>query len=172
MANQPIDLVGQRFDKLTVLLLMEKTPSGSKWLCRCDCGNELPKYTGQLRRKGLAHTGCRSCERDSRSASAVEHGGCKDGKSKLYMIWKGMRSRCRDQGNTSWKYYGAKGITIDSVWDDFEAFRTWAIGAGYVQGMSVDRVNPDSGYSPSNCEIVTRSENSRRAIAHKKSRAA
>ena len=81
-------------------------------------------------------------------------------KTKLYMIWKGMHSRCRDRGNTSYSYYGALGIAVDPVWATYEPFRDWSNENGYSEGLSLDRVNPMLNYSSANCRWVTRSENS------------
>jgi hypothetical protein len=75
-----------------------------------------------------------------------------------------MLSRCRDEKNI---HYGAKGITVCPRWQDFPAFRAWAHENGYANGLSIDRMNPNKGYSPDNCEWVTRSENSRRVHAPK-----
>ena len=76
-----------------------------------------------------------------------------------------MHSRCRDRGNTSYGYYGAKGIRVCTEWGDFAMFEAWALAQGYVPGMSIDRLDTSGDYAPSNCEIVTRSENSRRRCA-------
>lgn len=157
----PLDLTGQRFDKLLVLGKARSTPSGSIWLCRCDCGGTIHKYTTQLRRGG--RTGCRDCETRSRSDANTRHGGAKGGKSRLYQVWKSMHGRCRDAGNTSYPYYGAKGIRVCAEWGDFAAFRAWALANGYRPGLSIDRRDPDADYTPGNCEWVTPSENSRRA---------
>lgn len=81
------------------------------------------------------------------------------GKTRLYNIWKGMTKRCRDTTNPN---YGAKGIRVCDEWLDFKPFRRWAHDNGYANGLSIDRMNPNKGYYPGNCEWVTRSENSRR----------
>jgi len=164
-----LDLVGMRFDKLRVLRQIRITPSGSEWACECVCGNLTAKITTQLRRiqKRNGFIGCKSCERKSRSDAATQHGGCKYGKSRLYRIWRGMRDRCRTPGATSWKYYGAKGIRVCGDWQNFEVFRRWALSHGYQSHLTIDRLNPSADYSPENCEWVTASENSRRAMVQR-----
>lgn len=165
---QIADLIGQRFDKLIVESAFERTPSGTKWLCRCTCGATALKMTSQLRRLGVSgKTGCRGCEKLSRSDASARatHGGCKLGRSPVYGLWKRIRSRCSNPKTNVWKYYGGKGIVVCAEWQVFETFRDWAISAGYQPGLSIDRLDSDGNYEPGNCEIVTRSENSRRCVA-------
>lgn len=73
-----------------------------------------------------------------------------------------MRHRCTNPKSPAYKHYGGKGIRLCDEWQMFEPFRDWARANGYREGMTIDRVKSDKGYSPGNCEWVTRSENSRR----------
>lgn len=161
MRGKQINLVGQRFDRLTVVSLIRITESGKAWLCKCDCGTYCKKLTTQLRRKNSIAHACRRCETDTRSRAKIKHGGKSIGVSgKLYGVWKGIHKRCRDVTN---KYYGGKGIKVCVAWLDFVVFREWALKAGYKDGLSIDRFDSMLGYFPENCQIITRSENSRRA---------
>lgn len=176
--SKKLNLIGERFDKLIVVDAIEKTKSGTLWLCRCDCGNECAKLTTQLRRKTRKFGGCRICEADSRSKVHTVHGGRKqntDGTESLYKIWKSMRARVSDKNDP---YYGGKGITICDEWADYGAFREWAVSAGYVDikgvgrgdRLSIDRIDPAKGYNPDNCRWLTGRENSRlMAISQRKS---
>lgn len=166
-----IDLLGQSYDKLIVIALAERTISGKKWLCRCVCGNEVLKLTTQLRRLRLQekfYIGCKACERISRSDPKIKHGGCRLGKSRLYQTWKAMRNRCSNPNTNIAKYYFLKGIQVCEEWNSFEVFRDWASRSGYMDNLTIDRVNPMGNYEPNNCEWVTRSENSRRMMATRK----
>jgi len=156
------DLVGKKFDRLTVIERVRGTPSGVLWRCRCVCGNEIIKYTGQLSK--VRNTGCRACENHSRAAVHVTHGGAAGGKSRLFNIWKQIRRRCEDPKAVGWKYYGSKGVRRCAEWNDFAIFQEWALSHGYTDELSIDRINSDGNYEPSNCEWVTRSENSKRAV--------
>src|SRR5579863_1443639 len=160
-----IDLIGLRFGRLCVKALVRVTPSGSLWHCECDCGGSCEATTSRLKR--TPNVGCKSCETERRAAVQSKHGESRGnsngGKTKLYMIWKGMHSRCRDPGNTSWKYYGGKGITVCTEWATYVPFRDWALANGYKEGLSIERENPQLNYVPANCEWITRGENSRRA---------
>lgn len=151
------DLSGQKFGSVTVISKVGMTASGAIWLCRCDCGGEVQRITSNLKRYG--NTGCKDCEPLRRALIHLQHGGAFMGKSRLYDIWRGMTKRCRDKTNP---HYGAKGITVYDAWLDFKVFRTWAHEHGYANSLTIERMNPNKGYSPANCEWVTRSENSRR----------
>ena len=70
-----------------------------------------------------------------------------------------MRARCNDEENPS---YGAKGIKVCAAWQDYSTFKRWATLKGYANGLTIDRIDPDKGYGPKNCEWVTKDENSRR----------
>lgn len=82
-----------------------------------------------------------------------------------------MKSRCYYSKNDRWEYYGGKGIEICEEWLDFSLFRKWALKNGYAKDLTIDRLNSDDNYKPSNCEWVTRSENSRRMNIAKKLKA-
>lgn len=78
--------------------------------------------------------------------------------TRLYEIWNGARGRCRNKAN---KNYGGRGITFHPGWLKFETFRDWALANGYVEGLSIDRIDVDGNYEPSNCRWVTRLEQAR-----------
>jgi len=74
------------------------------------------------------------------------HGGRK---SKLYAVWNGIMGRCLNQNNPAYPRYGGRGITICDRWRDFAAFL--ADMGEPPPGFSVERVDNDQGYSPTNC---------------------
>lgn len=88
----------------------------------------------------------------------ITHGGSK---TRLYRIWKQMRVRCRCQTNPTYRFYGARGITICPEWNDFAVFRDWALSHGYDDTLSIDRIDNDGNYEPSNCRWIPRAEQSR-----------
>lgn len=74
-----------------------------------------------------------------------------------------MHGRCKP-GRKRTKYWAGRGITVCAEWATFAAFKTWAEANGYRKGMSLDRIHSRGNYVPSNCEWVTRGENSKRAF--------
>lgn len=83
----------------------------------------------------------------------------------LYRVWAAMKNRC---SNPQHRNYGARGITVCDEWrDSYLTFRDWAHSHGYQQGLSLDRVKNELGYSPSNCRWATPTTQSRnRRPAH------
>ena len=78
-------------------------------------------------------------------------------KTRLYRIWCNMKSRCYAKCNKTNSAYGAKGITVCDEWkNSFITFKNWAINNGYTDDLSIDRINNDGNYEPSNCRWVGR----------------
>lgn len=87
-----------------------------------------------------------------------------DGKgknNKIYLLWKSIKHRCCNKKDKSYKNYGGRGITICEDWLNFDNFYNWLISSNYKEGLQIDRINNDKGYSPENCHFVTCSENQR-----------
>jgi hypothetical protein len=110
---------------------------------------------------GLQHW-CKECQRQARSGREVHrnHGGSQ---TPLYRHWKSMRWRCSPANQRHRKWYFDRGIGVCSEWDVWETFRVWALANGYVDGLTLDRVDNDQGYAPGNCQWITLSENVRKA---------
>ena len=84
-------------------------------------------------------------------------------KSKLYIIWIGMKQRCNNPNNTNYKNYGAKGIRVCKEWyKSFDNFYNWALSIGYKENknikLTIDRIDNTKGYYPSNCRFLTLKE--------------
>lgn len=82
---------------------------------------------------------------------------------KIYRCWHNIKRRCLNDKCETYKYYGARGITVCNAWLGFEGFYEWAINNGFKCGLTIDRIDPDRGYFPENCRWVTKTENSMRA---------
>lgn len=78
-------------------------------------------------------------------------------RNKLYKIWAGIKQRCNNPNQPSYKHYGARGIKMCEEWSkSFDKFYIWAKENGYKEKLSIDRINVDKGYSPENCRWTDR----------------
>lgn len=83
--------------------------------------------------------------------------------SRLYEIWLGIKSRCYRKDNIGYSRYGGRGIKVCDEWKfDYLNFKAWAVNNGYADNLTIDRINNDGDYDPSNCRWITRAENTRK----------
>ncbi len=86
--------------------------------------------------------------------------------TRLYHCWSSMKQRCYYRKNNRYNYYGGKGITVCKEWkDSFDNFKEWALSNGYKDNLTIDRIDPNKNYEPSNCRWITKQENSKNATA-------
>lgn len=147
---EKLNLTGKQFGRLTALKEVGKNKHGNYlWLCRCDCGREKI-IIGSSLVKG-----------DSRSCGHHPRGRKKDERphiQRISKIWYGMKDRCENPNSSAYRYYGARGIKICEEWQDKNVFYIWAINNGYKEHLTINRVDNNGNYKPSNCNWVTRKE--------------
>ena len=73
----------------------------------------------------------------------------------FYTAWIGMRGRCNNPRNPKYRYYGGRGIRVESCWDSFETFRD-DMGPKPTSSHSLDRIDPNANYGPKNCRWATK----------------
>ena len=162
--KKSIDITGKRFGRWTVLYKSTKTysqPNGTEyalWHCRCDCGTERDILSANLRDGKTKSCGCYLSDKMKGRPNNYKtgHSG-----TRLYKIWDGMKYRCFYKSSKIYKYYGERGIRICDEWlgdEGFANFEKWAIENGYSDGLSIDRINPNGNYEPSNCRWATATE--------------
>ena len=154
-----IDLSGKVFGRLVVVSrsYSQRTPNGSLktyWQCICDCGAVV-----RVRAEALRNKGTRSCGCLARELSSVKHSTHRQSKSPTYNTWRAMIERCNSKGNTHYRYYGGRGITVCEDWLKYENFLR-DMGSR-PDGLSIERINNDLGYSKENCKWATAVDQSR-----------
>lgn len=147
------DLTGQKFGKLTVLKYSHSKNHRSYWLCQCECGNTTIVSASELRTENTKSCGCLRVELLLKRS--ITHGGKH---TKLYDIWTSLKGRTLCKTNQRYADYGGRGITICAEWLDFTKFEQWAKLNGYREGLTLDRIDNNKGYSPSNCRWTTYKE--------------
>lgn len=164
---------GQKFGHLTITRLIEEKEDSSKniYECLCDCGNIINVRWASLRDGHTKSCGHLKIEKGQNNPN-FKHGGRNDA---LYTNYRAMKYRCYNKNYHHYERYGGRGITICDEWkNNYASFRNWAYANGYKDGLSIDRINNDGNYEPSNCRWVTQKEqvrNSTRAIHDKNGQA-
>ncbi len=79
----------------------------------------------------------------------------------LFTVLNTMKSRCNNKNVHAYKWYGGRGIKVCDEWRVFKVFEAWAYANGYQKGLTIDRIDNDGNYEPSNCRWITQSENSK-----------
>ena len=158
-----LDIAGHRYGRLMVKNYAGKVGSHTSWSCKCDCGNEAIVRTNDLRQGRIKSCGCLQAEvrnagkkkrttvRKLLTANEAEY-------RRLYSIWSHMKQRCLNPKKNSFKYYGARGITVCKEWLNFDGFLQWALANGYRDDLTIDRIDNDDNYEPSNCRWATRKQ--------------
>jgi len=150
--------VGQLFGLYRVIAKAhgQRTRQGL-WLCRCECGAERVISAQQLRLGNRRSCGCardKKLYRPADRAPVTTHGMSK---SREYRTYQGMRSRCLNRNHHAYPYYGGRGIIICTRWlASFDNF--YADMGPRPERTSLDRIDGDGNYEPSNCRWATSAE--------------
>lgn len=161
-----LDITGQTFGHLTVTGRSEQTsPAGALWECVCLCGGKTTT-TGTKLRSGYTRS-CGCLKRDVCIELRTTHGLAN--KTPTYRTWKEMRQRCLNPKSDKFQWYGGRGISICSQWESFEQFL--ADMGERPPRHTLDRIENDGNYEPSNCRWATQVEQTRKQPKNKLSEA-
>lgn len=160
------DIIGLRFGRLTAMEYIGKDKYGNRKVrCVCDCGNEITCRAASLTAGASQSCGCaRLCigNRKKQGTEKLEKSPKRKNAKKpdrLYRIWVAMKQRCYNPNHRAYKYYGARGITVCDKWKNgSKVFKEWALANGYKENLTIDRIDIDGNYEPSNCRWITQAE--------------
>lgn len=153
-----VDLTGKRFGRLLVLELSHysKDKKRTYWKCVCNCGKEVVVRADPLKSGHTNSCGCYNKDVVSEIKPSVTHNLSK---TRVFHIWCNMKTRCYNKNAINYNNYGGRGITICKEWlDDFINFYNWAVENGYSDDLSIDRIDVNGNYEPSNCRWATAKE--------------
>lgn len=116
----------------------------------CSCGKEFKAQTQNVKNKLTTSCGCFKIK--NTSILLTKHKMCKH---KFYYVWASMIQRCINIKNKYYKNYGGRGICVYKEWEKFENFKK-DMYLSYKEGLSIDRINNNGNYEPSNCRLATK----------------
>lgn len=158
-----INLVGEKFGRLTVIDEMEPyvSPSGkksAKFKCQCDCGNIVTVTARNLKNGNVKSCGCLKSEL-SAQRNKLQKRKYNYTIKRLFDIYKGMLNRCYNENSEKYISYGGRGIKVCDEWvKNYETFEEWALSHGYADHLTLDRIDVNGNYEPSNCRWATAKE--------------
>lgn len=143
-----MDLEGGKFGRLTVLNFDSIKNKNSYWLCACECGNQKVVAGGSLK-NGISKS-CGCLQRENTSKANFKHGHTSKN-SPEYRSWRSMITRCEDPNNNRFEKYGGRGIKVCERWR--HSFENFLEDMGKRPGLShsLDRIDVNGNYEPSNC---------------------
>jgi hypothetical protein len=156
---------GDKYNNLTVLKEVEPKYDNKNSMirmieCECDCGNKCIVQLSHLRHNNTKSCGCHHKKMASitMTKTLLQHGRNRKGNTKPeYVSWQSMKQRCYNTNKDNFSNYGGRGIKVCDRWKD--SFINFFTDMGErLEGYTLDRINNDGNYEPTNCRWATHKE--------------
>jgi len=161
-----INLKGKVFGKLKVLHFVKNNVYGTaQWMCQCSCGKKKIIQSSSLLNNNTNSCGCLAIELTRQRS--LKHGFRG---TKFYNCWRSIKKRCNNKNRKDYKYWGGRGITYDSKWEDFLGFKE-DMYFKYIYAkkkykdsiypLSIERENVNGNYNFKNCIFIPMNQQQR-----------
>lgn len=155
--------IGNRYNFLNVIDVIQEQGKQTAFICQCEACGKVKRFNNPTNVVNLSIKSC-GCM----TSKLLHDANWKEdalSRRRLHRIWTGMKQRCYNKKSDNYESYGGRGIKICDEWlASYNTFENWAKGNGYSDKLSIDRINVNGNYEPSNCrwaDAITQARNKR-----------
>lgn len=150
-----VNIIGNVYNRLTVLSYAGKKTSHQLWLCRCECGNTIITRGDGLKSGHATSCGC--FHKEQLIKSITKHDSCY---TFMYKTYKSMLQRCNNPNHRHYHRYGGRGIKVCDKWQGDNGFLNFYADMGDKPSPkhSIDRIDNNLGYFKENCRWATQKQ--------------